>query len=67
MFFFIITFITIINFREKMAECKIRHEFFYSNEIHLVKRGLMNASICKEQHIFDENCSKFLMFTKESQ
>ena len=50
-----------------MAECKIRHEFFYSNEIHLVKRGLMNASICKEQHIFDENCSKFLMFTKESQ
>lgn len=36
-------------------------------ETHLVKRGLMNVSICKEQHIFDENCSKFLMLTKESQ
>ena len=56
--FFIITFITIINFKKKMAECKIRHEVFYSNEIHLVKRGLVIVSICKEQHvIFDENCS----------
>lgn len=30
---------------------------FLSNEIHLMKRGLMIVSICKKQHlIFDEIC-----------
>ena len=33
-----------------------------------MKRELMIVLICNEQHIiFDENCSKFLMLTKESQ
>lgn len=32
------------------------------------KRGLMIVSMCKKQHlIFDENCTKCLMLTKESQ